>query len=61
MKRTAINLPAQQIEQLCQKYHIRRRAFFGSVVRVDFTPTSDIDVLVEFEPGHVPGFDFFFN
>jgi uncharacterized protein len=34
-------------------------SFFGSVVRDDFGPSSDIDVLVEFEPGHTPGFDFF--
>lgn len=30
-------------------------AFFGSVLRADFGPESDIDVLVEFEPAHVPG------
>lgn len=34
-------------------------AFFGSVVRDDFGQKSDIDILVEFEPGHIPGFDFF--
>jgi len=47
------------IKQFCQKHHIRRMSFFGSVVRDDFGPNSDIDVLVEFEPGYVPGFDFF--
>ena len=36
-----------------------RLAFFGSVLRADFRDDSDIDVLVEFEPGHVPGFAFF--
>jgi predicted nucleotidyltransferase len=55
----AIGLTPQQIEAFCQKHHIRSLAFFGSVVREDFGPLSDIDVLVEFEPGHVPGFDFF--
>jgi len=36
----------------------RRRALFGSVLRDDFSPDSDIDVLVEFQPGHVPGLRF---
>ncbi len=44
---------------LCARYHIRRLALFGSVLRDDFSPASDVDVLVEFEPGHVPGLDFF--
>lgn len=35
--------------------HVRRLALFGSVLRDDFRPDSDVDVLVEFEPGHVPG------
>jgi predicted nucleotidyltransferase len=55
----SLHLPSMQIEHFCQKYHIRRLAFFGSVVRDDFGPQSDIDVLVEFVPGHTPGFDFF--
>ena len=40
----------------CKRNHVRRLAFFGSVLRDDFGPESDVDVLVEFEPGHVPGF-----
>jgi predicted nucleotidyltransferase len=55
----SIRLRSVQIEQFCNKYHILRLAFFGSVVRDDFGPYSDLDVLVEFEPGHIPGFDFF--
>ena len=47
------------IQTFCQKHHIRRLSFFGSVVREDFGPQSDIDILVEFEPGHTPGLDFF--
>ena len=54
-----ISVPQEQIESFCQKNHIRKLAFFGSVLREDFKPDSDIDVLVEFEPGHVPGFAFF--
>lgn len=48
-----------KIADFCRKHHIRRLAFFGSVLREDFRPDSDVDVLVEFEPGHVPGLDFF--
>ena len=40
-----------QVTTFCRKHHIRRLAFFGSVLREDFRPDSDVDVLVEFEPG----------
>lgn len=59
MTLTAINIPSHQIESFCRMHHIRSLAFFGSVVRDDFGPYSDIDVLVEFESGHIPGFEFF--
>ena len=59
MDTAAIGLTPDQIKAFCQKHHIRSLAFFGSVVREDFGPHSDVDVLVEFEPGHIPGFDFF--
>ena len=49
----------KKLKTFCQEYHIRKMSFFGSVVRDDFSPQSDIDVLVEFETGHTPGFDFF--
>lgn len=52
-------LSSELIVQFCQKHHIRQLSFFGSVVRGDFGPHSDIDVLVEFETGYTPGFDFF--
>ncbi|MCC6629989.1 MAG: nucleotidyltransferase family protein [Chloroflexi bacterium] len=45
----------QQIADFCRQHHINRLALFGSVLRADFGPDSDVDVLVEFEPGHVPG------
>ena len=45
----------EQIRKFCQKRGIRRFAFFGSFLREDFHPESDIDVLVEFEPNSVPG------
>ena len=50
-----ISVDQQQLAEFCRQRHIRRMAFFGSVLRADFGPESDIDVLVEFEPGHVPG------
>ncbi len=53
-----IPLPEAQIAAFCQRHHIRRLCLFGSVLRDDFGPESDVDVLVEFEPGHVPGLAF---
>jgi uncharacterized protein len=47
------------LAEFCLRHHIRKLAFFGSVLRPDFGPHSDIDVLVEFEPGQTPGFAFF--
>lgn len=46
------------IAEFCGRHHIRKLALFGSVLRDDFGPESDVDVLVEFEPGHTPGFGF---
>jgi len=54
-----ISIDRQRIAEFCQRHHVRRLALFGSVLREDFTPDSDVDVLVEFEPGHVPGLAFF--
>jgi predicted nucleotidyltransferase len=47
----AIDIPQAEIEAFCRRHHIRRLALFGSVLRDDFGPDSDVDVLVEFEPG----------
>ncbi len=52
-------LPRQQLREFCRKHHIRKLALFGSALRADFSPASDMDILVEFEPGHVPGLAFF--
>lgn len=49
----------EKLAEFCRKHHIRKLAFFGSVLRPDFRPESDIDVLVEFAPGQVPGLAFF--
>ncbi|MBZ0291568.1 MAG: nucleotidyltransferase family protein [Anaerolineae bacterium] len=50
-----IDLPAAEVAAFCRKHHIRKLSLFGSVLRDDFGPDSDVDVLVEFEDGHVPG------
>ena len=54
-----IPIDTAKIEDFCRRHHMRKLAFFGSVLREDFGPGSDVDVLVEFEPGHVPGLAFF--
>ena len=54
-----IDIPDKKIAEFCRRYHIRRLALFGSVLRDDFTPDSDVDILVEFEPGRTPGLEFF--
>lgn len=51
-----ITIPKEEIEQFCQRHNIRKLSLFGSVLRDDFTGESDIDFLVEFEPGKTPGF-----
>jgi len=52
----AISIDREKLGALCRRHHIRRLSLFGSVLRPDFRPESDVDVLVEFEPGKVPGF-----
>ncbi len=50
-----IDIQGERIAEFCKRYHIRKLSFFGSVLRSDFSPDSDIDVLVEFESGQSPG------
>lgn len=59
MPNPAIEIPRTALGEFCRRNHIRRLALFGSVLRDDFGPESDVDVLVEFEEGHVPGLRFF--
>jgi predicted nucleotidyltransferase len=54
-----IHIPKEKLAEFCQRNHIRRLALFGSAIRGNLGPKSDLDVLVEFEPGHVPGLAFF--
>lgn len=54
-----IEIPKERIAEFCRRNHIRKLSLFGSVLRDDFGPDSDVDILVEFEPGQTPGFAFF--
>lgn len=56
---SSIAIDRNRLANFCRHNHVRRLALFGSVLREDFRPDSDIDVLVEFEPCHVPGLRFF--
>tara|TARA_B100000809_G_C14803333_1_gene411100 strand:+ start:311 stop:598 length:288 start_codon:yes stop_codon:yes gene_type:complete len=52
--RKRLNLPTPLIKEFCRKHHIRKLSLFGSIVREDFGPNSDVDILVEFDPKDVP-------
>lgn len=49
-----LSVDKTQLADFCRRHPIRRLAFFGSVLRDDFSPGSDVDVLVEFDPDHIP-------
>jgi uncharacterized protein len=49
------DIPRNLIEDFCRKHHIKKLSIFGSYLRQDFGPESDIDFLVEFDPEHIPG------
>jgi uncharacterized protein len=50
-----IKLPQDRIAEFCQRHRIRRLSLFGSALRDDFTPDSDVDLLIEFEEGATVG------
>ena len=54
-----IPIPREAIAEFCRRNHIRKLSLFGSILRDDFGPDSDVDVLVEFEEGKTPGLEFF--
>jgi len=54
MSPKSIHIPQEEVATFCQAHRIRRLALFGSVLREDFGPGSDLDVLVEFESGATP-------
>lgn len=51
MMKGRMGIPRRDLAEYCQRHGIRRLALFGSVLRADFGPRSDVDVLVEFQPG----------
>ena len=53
--RIQIDVPKEKIAAFCRRNHIRELALFGSALRRDFRPDSDVDMLVEFEPGQELG------
>lgn len=55
MLNSKLELPKGKIAKFCQRNHIRKLSLFGSALRDDFSPESDIDFLVEFEEGSIPG------
>jgi predicted nucleotidyltransferase len=57
MIRHGIEISKEKIADFCRRRHIVRLAFFGSFLHDDFRPDSDVDVLVEFAPGHTPGLE----
>lgn len=55
MGKVSIDMPREKIANFCKRNHIRRLSLFGSILRGDFRQDSDIDLLVEFDPDHIPG------
>lgn len=53
-----VEVPRAEIERICERYRVEWLAVFGSAIREDFDPDSDVDILVEFEAGHTPGLGF---
>ncbi len=56
MPAAAITIPTAELSEFCRRNRIRRLALYGSVLTDRFSDTSDVDVLVEFEPGHRVGY-----
>lgn len=54
--RPDFNLIKPDLEKICQRHHIVKLSLFGSILRDDFDEKSDVDILVEFHPNHIPGF-----
>ena len=55
---STLQIDTNVIADFCRRHYIRKLSLFGSRLRGDFRPDSDVDLLVEFEPGHVPGYAF---
>jgi uncharacterized protein len=59
MNQHGVEIPKEELAEFCRRHHIRKLSFFGSFLRDDFREDSDVDVLVEFEPGVSVGLRFF--
>ncbi|MCC6680156.1 MAG: nucleotidyltransferase family protein [Phycisphaeraceae bacterium] len=55
MNVNGIHFPEDQIAHFCRRHDVRKLSIFGSILRQDFGPESDVDILVEFQPGRTPG------
>ena len=49
-----ISIDKDQLRRFCEKHHLTKLALFGSILTEDFAPESDVDVLFEYDPEHVP-------
>ena len=54
-----VSVDQERLAEFCRQNGVRRLAIFGSALRDDFGPGSDVDVLIEFKPGRTPGLRFF--
>ena len=54
---TNLTFEREALVDFCRRHHIHRLSIFGSAIREDFQPDSDVDLLVEFQPGHTPGWE----
>ncbi|MFH0814188.1 MAG: nucleotidyltransferase family protein [Pseudomonadota bacterium] len=54
-EKMGIELPQEEMAEFCKRNHIRKLSIFGSVLRGEFQPDSDVDLLVEFDPEYIPG------
>jgi len=57
--KSKVSVDQERLAEFCRQNGVRRLAVFGSALRDDFGPDSDVDVLIEFEPGRTPGLSFF--
>lgn len=55
MRVHGIEFPEQALAEFCRRHGVKRLSLFGSILREEFGPESDVDMLVEFEPGRTPG------
>jgi hypothetical protein len=58
---TQVPVPYSKLADFCKAHSIVRMWLFGSVLRADFSVASDVDVLVELDPAHIPGWEFYGN